>query len=160
MENLKEPEKRSCAVCARVLHAAQIGRETHWVHADLGYDEDHPPVPVGQDEMETQFRCDFCFKADPPWVLPTRAFESGEQRLGDGSLVDTMAGENFAACDECARLIRAGRWNSVINRVMRAVHERHGFPITGDLGRAVRDQLNEFYAQVRQNITGPLRPRE
>jgi len=159
MENLNEPENRSCAICARVLHAIQLHGETHWVHADEE-NVDHPAIPVEPDEIETEYRCDFCFKANPPWVLPTKPFEADPQVFPGVGLVDSMSGSNFATCDECARLIREGRWNSVVRRVIRSVEERHGLKFTGEMGVEIRVQLHEFYNRVRQNVTGDLYPLE
>jgi hypothetical protein len=156
MENLKEPEKRACAVCARPLHSVvpEGGGEIRWVHAEMDW-EDHPAVPVGQDEIHTTYRCDFCSADNPPWVLPTRSFESGSFVVPGGEF-STASGENFATCDECARLIETNQWNALVRRVARIMAEKH------DLGegaqKVLEPGLKDFYRRLRKNITGAIRP--
>lgn len=151
-DNLEEPERRSCAVCARVLHSVQTSEgEVHWVHADA-QEADHVAVPVGQEEVRTEYRCDFCFADKPTWVLPTRAFETGSFEVGS-SILDTASGENFSACEACARLIDKNQWSSLIMRVTKSWEDRHG----QEMSQVAQTGLARFYRLLRKNITGALR---
>ena len=57
---------------------------------------------------------------------------------------------DWAACDICADLFRAGKWNAIIGRVAKAFRAHSGQPVqTG--------ALRMVYRQLRAHITGPLR---
>lgn len=152
MENQKEPENRSCAVCARVLHAVERDGETTWVHEYLGFDEDHPPVPVEQDQIHTEYRCDFCYADNPTFKLPTTSFDAGEFELPFGT-VDVASGQNFLACEPCAQLIDKNQWSALLMRVAKSWEERHGHPMADE----VKTSLSRYYRKVRKNITGSLK---
>lgn len=156
MENLEEPEKHSCAVCARVLHSfiPEGGGEPRWVHAEMDW-VDHPAVPVAPDEVHTAYRCDFCSADNPPWMLPTRPFASGEFDL-PGTTIDTASGENFACCDTCARLIETNQWNGLVRRVARIMAEKHYLEEVRT--EVIEPGLKDFYRKLRKNITGGIRP--
>jgi hypothetical protein len=155
MENLKEPEKRSCAVCARVLHSVvpESGGEAYWVHSEMEL-EDHPAVPVERSEVQTSYRCDFCSGENPLWVLPSRPFDSGSFAV-PGAVLDTASGENFACCDACVELIEKNQWNALVRRVARIMVEKHG--MQESLG-FVESGLKDYYRKLRKNITGAPRP--
>jgi hypothetical protein len=158
-ESPKEPEKRACAVCARPLHSVvpEGGGEPSWVHAEMEW-EDHPAVPVAQDEIHVEYKCDFCSADNPAWVLPSRPFDSGEFTVAPGTVVDTMQGENFSCCDTCARLIETNQWNGLVRRVAGIMGEKHGFDPSDEVGQAVTTGLKDFYRKLRKNITGGIRP--
>lgn len=158
MENLEEPEKRSCAVCARVLHVmvGETTGETYWVHAEMDW-ADHPAVPVEQDEVQTAYRCDFCSTDDPAWVLPTNSFASGEFEIVDKTF-DTASGKNFACCELCVQLIEKNQWNALVRRVAKIMIEKHG--LEGEAARNIEPGLKDFYRRLRKNITGAPRPLE
>jgi hypothetical protein len=156
MEEPREPEKRACAVCARPLHAVVSEKtgETSWVHAEMDW-EDHPAVPVEQDQVHTEYKCDFCSAENPPWVVPSRPFESGMFDV-PGTTFDTASGENFAACDECARLIETNQWNGLVRRVTKIMAEKHG--LGEEMHEIIASGLKDFYRKLRKNITGAIRP--
>lgn len=157
MENLEEPEKRSCAVCARILNPIVTpGGEVHWEHAEMDW-ADHPAVPVEPGEVHTRQRCDFCSSDDPEWVIPTRTFDSGSFPMPTG-LVDTASGENFAACEACRNLVETNQWNGLVRRVAKAMGDKHGFDPQDEAGQAVLAGLKDFYRKLRKNITGAARP--
>jgi hypothetical protein len=153
MENEKEPEQRACAVCARILHKAEIEGETHWVHQDLGMGEesDHPAVPVDPGEVHTQHRCDFCNDDNPTWILPVKPFDITD--FQDTMGMDLNTGGNYLACEPCAKLIDKNQWTALQMRVTQSWRERHG----ADVPDEAQTSLGRYYRKIRKNITGGLR---
>jgi hypothetical protein len=135
-----------------VLHPVQKGGETAWVHEFLGFDEDHPAVPVEQDEIHTQYRCDFCNVDDPTFKLPTTSFDAGQFELPFG-ITDVASGQNFLACEPCAQLIDKNQWSSLLMRVTKSWEDRHGNPMPD----VAKTALSRYYRKLRRNITGSLK---
>ena len=131
-----------CAVCGRVL---EFWEGKGWFH-NLGDESlwDHPPVPVRDTEIIVVEKCDFCYADEPGWVIPARSFVS----------LASNSGGNWAACDDCERLIRRNDWNGLIRRVKAAWESRHG-PMEAPVEAGIR----HLYRQLRKAITGPARPR-
>lgn len=145
----KEPEKRTCAVCARVLDAYEIDGEVTWGHTLAGADDDHPAVPVEPDEVQTKYRCDFCNEDEPKWVVPVRPFPVPDQP-------GVMSGENWSACEGCGHLIELNQWTALLRRVAESWERRHGLPMLPE----VKTGLSSVYRVLRKNITGSMRPVE
>lgn len=142
---MTEPEKRSCAVCARVLHALEIDRGTTWIHSLQDQPEDHIPVPVEQHEVRTTYSCDFCNSDESVWVVGARPFPTGG---------GTMSGENWAACDPCKQLVDMNQWSALARRVMASWERRHGLPMPEEAITALR----AMYRNLRRNLTGSIEP--
>lgn len=136
------PERHACAVCGRILDHTDDG----WLHANVLDSTliDHIAVPVPADEIEVEEKCDFCYADSPAFIVPAKSFVY----MGAGSH------ENWAACDECARLLSRNEWNA-LNRRMRASWEsRHG-----EMPEAVYQSVRGLYRALRKNITGPPQPK-
>lgn len=157
MQDMEEPEKRSCAVCAKVLNSFRDERtgEVSWVHQDLLGEHDHPAVPVAQDEVATEYLCDFCNAQEPEWTVPARPFGTGTLSVGPGEL-ETASGENWAACGPCGRLVDTNQWNALLSRVKQSWRERQG----REMPPEAENSLKSVYRTLRKNITGSLRPFE
>lgn len=133
----------ACGVCGHVLnlYTGTFGQET-WIHV-LDSDNDHPPVPVPVDSIHTKFMCDFCLSENARWALPVEDYQSSDkgQNVGD-----------WAACDECAEMLRAGDWNKLTTKAVKAMRARH--PAEGPIKRSAFEAL---YSQLRAHIIGEVR---
>lgn len=132
----------ACGVCGHVLnlYEGSFGQKT-WIHV-LETDNDHPVVPVPVDSIHTKFMCDFCLSENALWALPVEDYQSSAtgQNVGD-----------WAACNECAELIRANDWNTLTTKAHTAMLKRHP---EGNIKRA---DFVILYNQMRQHIIGELR---
>lgn len=144
---MTEPEKRACAVCARVLHALETERGVTWIHSLQDQPEDHMPVPVEQHEVRTAYRCDFCDVDASVWVVEAKPFPIP-------SAPGTMSGENWSACDACKRLIEISQWSALARRVIASWETRHGEPMPENAITAMR----AMYRALRKHMTGTIRP--
>lgn len=136
-------EPSVCGVCGRVLdHRDDVG----FVHTVGDTGADHEPVPVPMEQaLVVAVRCDFCYVDHPAWVIPAREFEAmpGHMSAGD-----------WAACDECARLIESNQWSALIRRAAESWQRRHGEPMAAP----VLAGLPRLYRLLRKNITGSKQP--
>lgn len=132
----------ACGVCGHVLnlYEGSFGQKT-WIHV-LETDNDHPPVPVPVDSIHTKFMCDFCLSENARWALPVEDYRSSPngENVGD-----------WAACDECAELLRNNDWNNLTTKAHNAMLTRHPHPPIS------RSQFNALYKQLRAHIIGEVR---
>jgi hypothetical protein len=141
-----EPPRMACGVCARVLDVRTYeGGQIEYVHTSQD-GEDHIPVPVDPDVIDTEGRCDFCNTDWPKYVLPASNFEAIPGQV--------MAGSDWAACETCAGLIQYNQWNALHRRVVASWTARHGVEMLPE----VSAHLKTMYGRLRKAITGPLRP--
>lgn len=136
-------EPHVCGVCGRVLdHREGVGFE-HSVGDRAS--EDHEPVPVPQSQaLVVHGRCDFCYVDNPGWVVPAEDFEV---------MPGQMSGGNWAACDDCARLIESNQWSALVRRARTGWEARHG-----PMPAPVSESLPRLYRLLRRHITGSLQP--
>lgn len=132
-----------CGVCGRVLdHRDDIG----FVHTVGDAAADHDPMPVPMDEaLVVAGRCDFCYADYPEWVIPAREFEA---------LPGHMSSGDWAACEECIRLIDSNQWSALQRRAAQSWLSRHGEPMAAP----VLANLPRLYRLLRSNITGSKQP--
>lgn len=164
---IPDTEWMLCRRCGRVLEKyddASHGRIVRyaWLHP---YDvrsagEDHQPEPVMRKDMDPariSERCDFCLALDPMWALPVENFQEPF-----GASIETtndtvmMSHSDWAACDDCAELIRKGYWERLTKRAFKAYKDRH-------LGKTIPANsemlMRLLYRQVSRHVTGPIQPR-
>jgi hypothetical protein len=149
-ENLPQ---RVCATCGRVLErwVSPDGTEEQFRHSHIDQPETHAPVPVKPQEAASWTgRCDFCSADNPAWVLPARDFQFVQFEDDE---YDTGSAGGWAACDECARLIRQNAWTRLVTRAQAHYEEKHG-PMHPQAALAMR----VMYRNLRKNVTGSLRP--
>lgn len=145
---MTEPDKRSCAVCARVLHALETtDRGVTWIHSLQDQPEDHIPIPVEPHEVRTAYRCDFCDVDESVYVVGARPFPV------PGS-AGTMSSSDWSACAPCAALVEANQWSALARRVMASWEKRHGLPMPEHSITALR----AMYRALRKNLTGRIEP--
>jgi hypothetical protein len=107
------PPRMICAVCGYVLEhtsnrdMATIffnGQEFGHIRPSL---KDHVVVPVDPGDVEVNGHCDFCDVPEPTEVVVADTFITGLSRSVG----------NWAACEECAELVRRRRWSQLVTRV-------------------------------------------
>lgn len=151
----------ACAVCAQPLNRIEVRNafgvvKEGWVHVGSTIDHDpadHPAVPVSRDAVQLEGRCDFCSAPDPAWQLPVTDLgilivESADAEVGHNSIGD------WAACEECAELIRADRWDALTARSLRIL-----VASSLELGpnrAALAQSLRELHLTVRDHVRGPM----
>ena len=137
------PQLWMCQVCGRVLdgHADDEGSSLQHTPFDAAT-ADHEAVPVLADEA-LKGRCDFCHADFPRWTVPARDFTiiAGHEYVGA-----------WAACDECVELVKAGAWDSVVERAAEAMSAVNG---RKQSAQELRPLVSLLYSQLRLNITGP-----
>lgn len=140
---------KMCVVCGRVLDWTDAPTGSGWTHPLLDQvNEDHAPVPVDPADAPEQMRgrCDFCAQEHPAFIVPARSFLSpfpGSASEGD-----------WAACKDCADAISCDHWDKVTVRAIRGYRAKTGRAMEPELRIAVW----QMYQQLRENITGPVRP--
>lgn len=134
-----------CAVCDTALNK-YLGLDGMGYAHPITDPADHEPVPV-EAGPQWRGRCDFCAMPKAEFVLPANDFVVPHHR-------DQMSLGDWAACDLCALLISANRWNSLRKRAAAAFRRRNGHVFTDEQ----HSDLRALYHRLRQNITGPLRP--
>jgi hypothetical protein len=145
---MTEPEKRSCAVCARVLHALETtDRGVTWIHSLQDQPEDHIPIPVEPHEVRTAYRCDFCAVDESVYVVGARPFPMP-------GTPNTMSSTDWSACAPCAALVEANQWSALARRVMASWEARQGLPMPEHAITAIR----AMYRALRKNLTGTIEP--
>ena len=140
--NQKSVPHTACAVCGHVLNRYTGAFGESWIHV-LETDDDHPPVPVPVASIHTTFMCDFCLDEGAHWALPVEDYDTigGGKNVGD-----------WAVCDGCAALLRAGKWEKLTTRAIKAMQKRHN----GELPE--RQHFDLMYGELRKHIIGELRP--
>ncbi len=102
----------ACAVCGLVLHrltqnGADGATTESWMHNGPA---DHPTVPVSVADIRANFQCDFCMADHARWTLPVRRYRVAPGNMNDG---------DWAACDDCAALLRTSDWTALTARAHR-----------------------------------------
>lgn len=130
-------KRKVCAVCGHVLNLVS---GQGWIHGlgDPGL-WDHAAVPVDETEVSVNAVCDFCYRPDPPWVIPSSDFVS----------IFAHAGADWTACDDCCQLVEKNDWNGLMRRVEKSWASRHG-----EMPEEVQRYLRGLYRQLRKHITG------
>ncbi|MER7009931.1 hypothetical protein ABT324_00685 [Saccharopolyspora sp. NPDC000359] len=141
-----------CKVCERALDTFTNEDGATYQHtlSDLmdGSGVGHDPVPVAA-PPEWRGRCDFCTDGVAGFVVPARAFTPPNTPM-------SFSSGDWAACEWCALLIEANRWQGVVKRAVNSFKRRMGFPMP----LVMRTSLWELYRKLAENITGPIRPIE
>lgn len=145
---LDDPNFRICAVCGRVLSHVTDSQGVGWMHSPMDQlAEDHPAVPVKQDEVPMIGRCDFCSADYPANLIPARSFVLPFQ-------TQHMSNGDWSACLACTALIEANQWSRLVDRALATF--RHVRPPEHE--EMVRHATAVMYRKLRANITGPPRP--
>jgi hypothetical protein len=135
-----------CDTCRRALDVHMTADGATYRHT-LVDPADHPAVPIPAPPGWDEGRCDFCSAEPPRFELPVRDFRLPQ-------LDPHMSLGGWAACEPCARLIEANRWNELERRAVAAYERRNGIPLPPDAQSALRG----LYRRLRQHISGSLRP--
>jgi hypothetical protein len=143
-----EAPRRVCAVCARVLAAAEVDGRWLYDHEPIDSPADHPAIPVEANQVEARGRCDFCGDDNPQWMIPARSFRM------DG--LPSVSNGAWAACDRCATLIRRDQWSALRQRSL-DVMWRTG-RLRGLDRHRVGASLDVLWSQLRLHILGPPTP--
>jgi hypothetical protein len=111
--------ERPSAICARcgmtliyMLKTADRPDEPEfvWVH---GGPAGHDPV-LAPSAGSPMLYCDFCSAPDPKWVIDIdRDFQIVVADQDGGSLTENFTG-GWAACSQCAELVRAGQRRALL----------------------------------------------
>lgn len=143
-----------CKVCSLALDGITDENGVTYSHtlsdAMLGRDINHDPVPILA-PPEWRGHCDFCTGGMPKFVVPARSFTT------PSAIPNPLAGfsvDDWAACEWCALLIGAGRWQSVVKRAASHFKRTMGFPMPLES----RVAAWTLYRKLAENITGPIRP--
>lgn len=137
------PGRHVCQTCRRVL--SWDGNTNEWVHPQEHLHWDHEPVAVPDLEfLYINEKCDFCFADGSAWVLPAEPFVVAPGHGSDG---------DWAACEECAELIRANAWFKLVSRVRQlwpAVHSGNRMP------PEIAASVHALFQELRTHVTGDL----
>lgn len=151
------PERRRiCAVCGHTLDfyswtdgSAALG----WEHNSYDLEQttiDHPPIPVSPGDVPGVPRCDFCLIGEVGYRLPAESFVIAEPQ---GGFPGHGSDGDWAACPECGTLIKAAKWNLLVERVWNLSPHRGTLP-KYELTTGYR----VLFANLRKHITGDLIP--
>ncbi|WP_134663966.1 hypothetical protein [Amycolatopsis sp. CFH S0078] len=139
-----------CKVCNLALDGFTNEDGVTYLHtlsdAMDGKDINHEPVPI-QAPPGWRGHCDFCTAGVPKFVVPARDFTTPGSPMG-------FSTGDWAACETCALLVAAGRWDSLVKRAAKHFERRMHFPMPSKSRSAVR----RLYYKLAANITGPIRP--
>ena len=118
-----KPPAPVCARCGMVIKymLKVTGRpgepEFVWKH---GGPADHEPVLAPAIEPPRLY-CDFCLAPDPGWVIDTeRDFKILTVAPDGSSLLENFTG-GWAACEQCARLVRTGQRRALLTRAVATI---------------------------------------
>jgi hypothetical protein len=101
------------------------------------------PDPVKPSiDVSAAYVCDFCSDPDPRWCFPAAAFT--QEAYAWGSCDD------WAACDDCHRLIVLERYERLLKRSARAYLRRNG-----SLTPHVLEALSRLHESFRAHRMGP-----
>lgn len=98
-----------CQVCHYPLARWEPSyAEPYWAHPSH-YTADHDPVPVPtvESDAEIHYVCDFCSTPEPRWAYRAQTYAAKIGNAVHHSI------EGWAACDACADLIDAERWEDL-----------------------------------------------
>lgn len=90
-------------------------------------------------------KCDFCSSQPVEWEVVARDFTLGDIVGSKG---------NWAACAECARLLREGDWRGLTLRSIQRFAIVRGRPMNEMEQQAVR----QLHMLLRENMTGEMLP--
>ena len=103
---------------------------------------------------ESPPRCDFCFAANPKWIVPAKAFSvMVDKPEGVKGPIGVRSVDEWYACTICAKLVQTSQWNRLLRRVVDSWGRRYEVPMPP---KAV-ETLRRTYVQLRENMTGPVR---
>lgn len=142
--------RRICAVCGHTLdyHGWDDGSVgLGWDHTQFDKDigeADHPAIPVLPGEVPEQPRCDFCLIGQPMFVVPVEKFRIARRHISP---------DDWAACPECAVLVRDRKWEPLIERVCWLSPHRGILPES-----MLRDGFTVLYRTLEQHIIGDVYP--
>jgi hypothetical protein len=149
-----------CAVCLHTLDFYEdrsdpedAGRYVHAREEFMG-PRTHVAIPVEPDEVSGIAKlCDFCYAdTDVNWTVVTHPFTMTTVVLADPTLEQ---GQSFsalwAACEECADLVRRKRWSALRSRALESVISRHpGWDAPGPR-RFQKALILALYSRVEAN---------
>lgn len=126
---MSREDLRMCGICRRVLaqrhyYAPGGVLETVWEHGAQDRTLDHEVVPIPVNDDALLARCDFCnveVALPQSWTVPVADFP---EIFGNNT--EHWSRGDFAACDDCAEFVGAGRWGLLYRRVMDAWEARGG----------------------------------
>lgn len=156
--------QRVCAVCGRTLdYIGWVDDKDSTRNVGLGWDHtlldkqtgeaDHPAVPVLREEVPGNPRCDFCIVGTPMFVVPARDFVASPPRGSDIATAGHGSYGDWAACPECASLVRADKWAQLVHRTWLLSPRRGVLPAT-----LLKADFHATYCLLREHITGPPYP--
>lgn len=162
LEGPDRPPLRMCGLCNEKLtplgptkpnldpHEASSYR---WLHARRDTDESHQPypVPIMDEANGPVLVCDFCGDYGPIWNYPAENF----QLVGDVNGFDS--GRDWTACDACAQLINADKYDALAHRALKQHKVRGQLP-----PQQHRDELltrmRIMHMHFKKHRTGPPEP--
>jgi len=94
--------------------------------------------------------CDFCGEPDPSETVRAISFVSHTAVLvhGRGYIPLNVSEGDWAACPPCAALLRANKWDDLIERSASRFEDVYGNLPTGML----RDYLRALYAELKEAL--------
>jgi hypothetical protein len=99
-------------------------------------------------------RCDFCNTSLADTAHSRFGSRELARRYNGGQTTVTLSG-SWAACDECAPLVRARRWSVLALRVISAAMDAELLPPDPELIRVARLELRDLYRrQLAAALTG------
>ena len=141
-----------CAACKGVLDYLQESGEPEgrWVHGREEFGKrTHVVVPVTFMEIsEVAGHCDFCFAESPAWSVVCEPFTLTTGVAGQGETEQNFS-SLWAACDECADLVRRRRWSALVTRVLDAFEKRHDHRLPRGIHK---NYLKVLYSRVEANF--------
>lgn len=152
--NQPTAEPHVCRICRRPLE--EFDRKVNgvvvqviWTHSYVipGTPEHDPdPIPQSQVDDEIVGVCDFCTAPHPTWRFPADNFDmdTPNEHVSWGSVTD------WAACDDCKRLIEQGRWRQLANRTL----DHRPFQLSVEVKREVRIRIMEMHQQFSRARKG------
>jgi hypothetical protein len=95
--------------------------------------------------MHSKEICDFCVQASL-----VKAYACSPFVYLKGTPMEHWSCDHWAACQDCACLIDAGKWGALADRAARAFVRQHRLPQTEIV--PVRQQMNNLYSAFRQHL--------
>lgn len=161
MKRLNAPhDPKVCATCTRPLDYLTDGdgvSNGRYVHAREEYGQrTHVVIPVDPSEVESvSYMCDFCFAEDAVnWTVVTHPFVIETRVAGESGLAQNFS-SLWAACDECADLIKRKRFGALVSRVAKIQFAKRPLPPQGK--SVVKTWLNVLYSRVEAEFV-TIRP--
>lgn len=152
-------DTRLCGVCGRVLSEVKSERGFEgWMHPDPALTEDHMAVPVSPDEVAGEFHCDFCFAEIPGvggWTVEAESFPMLLITKPSGKTETHTSVTNWAACGDCAGLIKAHSWKTLTQKAAEVYYSQN--PDSSIPFAYTYAQISLLYKKLRKHMTG-LRP--